>query len=136
MSDAREQMRQSERCLRSSRVLLNEDDPNGAVNRLYYALYHAARALLMHRDLPVPKTHSGLIGAFGNEFVKSGELPVEYGRLLKVVEQQRLAADYADDAVDASLLPALYKRADAFLLDVQKAIEQGPSPGTQPARRP
>jgi uncharacterized protein (UPF0332 family) len=38
-------------------VLLADGDPNGAVNRIYYALYHSATAALLRLGESVPKTH-------------------------------------------------------------------------------
>jgi uncharacterized protein (UPF0332 family) len=57
---------QAERSLRSSRVLLSDGDASGAVNRLYYALYHAARALLIAEGVEIPKSHAGLIATWEN----------------------------------------------------------------------
>ena len=57
MNDAVAQFEQAERCLRSFKLLLADDDILGAVNRLYYALYHAACAALTHRGIEIPKTH-------------------------------------------------------------------------------
>src|SRR6218665_1354066 len=54
----------------SARVLLNLGDVDGASNRAYYAMFDAARAALLASGASVEpdvgRTHSGLIGAFGN----------------------------------------------------------------------
>lgn len=57
----------------SARALLNLGDVDGAANRAYYAMFDAARAALLASGAPVEpdigRTHSGLIGAFGNFLV-------------------------------------------------------------------
>ncbi len=97
MNDAAAQFEQALRCLRSCKLLLADNDVLGAVNRLYYALYHAACAALTHRGIEIPKTHSGLIARFGETFLKPGNLPSVLGRLLNQAEHQRPLSDYSDD---------------------------------------
>ncbi len=43
------------------------------INRLYYACYHANKALLLTKDL-IPKTHSGVISLLHKHFVNEGFL--------------------------------------------------------------
>lgn len=51
-------------------VLLQErGSMTGAVNRFYYAAFHAARALLVTKGLDAGK-HSGVIALFQQHFVK------------------------------------------------------------------
>lgn len=119
MSGATGEFEQAERCLRSCELLLADGDVVGAVNRLYYGLFHAACAALMHRDIEIPKTHSGLIARFGETFVKSGDFPSDLGRLLNQAEHQRLLSDYSGDRPDPALLPDLMIRARAFLSTIR-----------------
>ena len=44
---------------------------HGAINRYYYAAFHAVRALLATKGLDSSK-HSGVISYFNREFVKPG----------------------------------------------------------------
>jgi uncharacterized protein (UPF0332 family) len=122
VNDAAGEFEQAERCLRSCKLLLADDDSLGAVNRLYYALYHAACAALTHRGVEIPKTHSGLIARFGETFVKPGILPSFLGRLLNQAEHQRLLSDYSDDQPDPGLLPDLMTQAEAFLSAIHSLI--------------
>ena len=48
-------------------------------NRLYYAAYYAASALLIANEIRV-KSHEGCIGQFNMHFVKTGLIPVEMGK--------------------------------------------------------
>lgn len=51
------------------------------VNRLYYACFHAAQAVLYDRGYD-PSSHGGVISLFGSEVVMEGDVPREMDRLL------------------------------------------------------
>ena len=68
---------------------------NLAANRLYYALYYAASALLLSQGI-ITKHHSGLITQIHLHFVKTGVLTVEDGALFKVLFELRHEGDYED----------------------------------------
>ena len=69
-------------------------------NRMYYALYYAASALLIHDGHKVG-THKGVISLFYFNYVKDGPLSKEDGSLFSHVFAFRQGSDY-DDFVDAS----------------------------------
>jgi uncharacterized protein (UPF0332 family) len=52
-------------------LLLTKDASMGAVNRFYYAVFYAARALLAVRELDSSR-HRGVISFFQKHFVKPG----------------------------------------------------------------
>jgi uncharacterized protein (UPF0332 family) len=88
--------------LKSSELLLQAGDADGACNRAYYAMFDAARAALIRigmEDLSGIKTHSGLIAAFSLHLVKTGKAPMELGKSLNKVEDLRLIADYRSEDV-------------------------------------
>ena len=68
---------------------------NLAANRLYYALYYAASALLLSKGIST-KRHSGLITQVHLNFVKTGILTIEEGALFKVMFDLRHESDYED----------------------------------------
>ncbi|MBQ4421314.1 MAG: HEPN domain-containing protein [Bacteroidales bacterium] len=70
-----------------------------AANRLYYAVYYAATALLIDRGY-VSHTHSGMITQVNLHFVRQGILSREDGRLIRKLFELRQEADY-DDFIDA-----------------------------------
>ena len=84
------------RALASARLLLDSGDVDGACNRAYYAMFDAARSALLATDAPAApkraKTHSGLIAAFSLHLVKTGQVPVEFGKALNRVADIRLVA--------------------------------------------
>jgi HEPN domain len=65
------------------------------VNRLYYAAFYAARALLATRDVDAAR-HSGLITVFQQHFVKTGLVPAETGKVLARAFEKRQTSDYGD----------------------------------------
>lgn len=64
-----------------------------AVSRAYYAVFHAACALLAAIGRTV-RTHDGLRAAFAQHFVKPGKLDPKYSRLLARIAADRNDADY------------------------------------------
>jgi uncharacterized protein (UPF0332 family) len=118
---------QAERSFRSSAVLLDDGDINGSVNRLYYALFHAARAaLISESDAELPRSHAGLIAAFGARLVKSGKMDVALGKLFNRIEHERLLADYSGDVTDPVELRQLITLGESFLAAVRILIRHIP----------
>ena len=68
---------------------------NGALNRLYYALFHAARALLALKRLDSSR-HSGVIALFQEHYVKPGTVSADIARVLPQAFARRQRADYGD----------------------------------------
>lgn len=68
-------------------------DYNGAVNRSYYAAFHALKALeaLDHYD---SKKHSGLMNYFRMHYVKTGLFDETYSDILQKLSQTRNDSDY------------------------------------------
>ena len=103
----------------SARALLNLGDVDGASNRAYYAMFDAARAALLASGAPVEpdigRTHSGLIGAFGNFLVKNGPVSKEVGRLLNRAHEIRLVADYNGDSVEPADAQEMVEQAETFV---------------------
>ena len=66
---------------------------SGAANRLYYAVFHAISALLIHDGHSV-NTHNGSHAVFNLHYIKTGILPIEYGRLYNQLQTMREESDY------------------------------------------
>ena len=66
---------------------------NMAANRLYYAVFYAATALLLSEELAF-HTHKGMIKQFGFYFVKAGRVTTEEGALVSNLFQLRHETDY------------------------------------------
>jgi uncharacterized protein (UPF0332 family) len=85
----------AEERLKAARLLLEKKMYADAASRSYYAVFQAARAALATKGLDSRK-HSGIIGLFNQQFVKTGVLPKDYGKILKSSKDLRQASDYDD----------------------------------------
>lgn len=63
----------------------------------------------------IDRTHSGLIGAFGNFLVKNGSVSKEVGYLLNRAHEIRLVADYKGDSVELADVQKIVKQAETFV---------------------
>jgi uncharacterized protein (UPF0332 family) len=79
--------------LRAAEVLYQEGFADFCASRAYYALFYAAEALLLDRDLTF-SSHSAVIAAFGKEFAKTGLLDQKYHRYLLDAQDSRNVGDY------------------------------------------
>lgn len=70
---------------------------NTAINRLYYACYYAAVALMVKNHLH-PTTHAGVRQMLGMHFVSTGKLSRESGRCFSMLFERRTSSDYDDFA--------------------------------------
>ncbi len=95
---------------------------NLAGNRLYYAVFHMASALLLDKGL-MAKTHGGVIHLIGSQFVTKDLLTKEYGRLFSRLYELRQSGDYDDlyDATEEEVLPFIDKTVE-FLEQMEKLI--------------
>lgn len=73
---------------------------NTAINRLYYASYYAATALLLYNDIKA-STHSGVRQMLGLHFVKTGKISSDLGKVFTDLFDKRHASDY-DDFISVS----------------------------------
>jgi uncharacterized protein (UPF0332 family) len=73
---------------------------NTAINRLYYASYYAATALLLYNDIKA-STHSGVRQMLGLHFIKTGKISSDLGKVFTDLFDKRHASDY-DDFISVS----------------------------------
>ena len=78
---------------KAAKVLYDAQLWGGAANRLFYALFHAVCALLIHDGHQV-STHRGSRVLFGLHYIKTNALPQEYGVLYNQLETIRENGDY------------------------------------------
>lgn len=74
-------------------VLIDANRLNGAANRMYYAVFHAVCALLIHDGHQV-NTHKDSHALFSQHYIKTGILPREYGQLYNQLQTMREESDY------------------------------------------
>ena len=119
-------MRKASQALLSAEQLLKNNDTDGACNRAYYAMFDAAQAALLSinhgNTFVAPKTHRGLIAAFGQQLVLGGHLEPELGATFNKVERLRLLADYTGDPVNHEDCAWAVGEALTFVSTIQKAF--------------
>lgn len=93
-------------------------------NRLYYAAYYAASALLIANEIRV-KSHEGCIGQFNLHFVKTGLVPIEMGKLFSILFDMRLTGDYSDrfDLTEEDVVPNIQLTQD-FIIKVTNLAKE------------
>lgn len=81
--------------LHDAEILISQERWNSAINRLYYAGFHAVNALLFSRDITA-RTHSGVKTKFFQEFIATGIINKAFGELFSDLQDWRQEGDYAD----------------------------------------
>lgn len=117
----------AERALASARLLLADGDTDGATNRAYYAMFDAATAALVWAGVvtaqTLPKTHSGLISAFGLHLIQTGQLPAQLGRSFNHTHEFRLTADYLAEPVPADKAAQATEEAATFVAAIRDLVK-------------
>ncbi|MBR6160613.1 MAG: HEPN domain-containing protein [Bacteroidales bacterium] len=57
----------------AAQILYEAAQWNSVVNRLYYACFYVASAILLHRHISA-KSHAGIIGQFSENVVRTGDV--------------------------------------------------------------
>lgn len=97
---------------------------NTAVNRLYYACYYAAVALLIRHGIN-PGTHAGVKQMIGMHFVATGRMSREIGRSFSLLFERRHSSDYDDFAYSTEEeVNELLPKAKTFIEAVGLLLEE------------
>ncbi|MDR2125621.1 MAG: HEPN domain-containing protein [Prevotellaceae bacterium] len=93
-------------------------------NRLYYACYYAASALLI-KNGHIAQTHSGVIALLGQHFISKDIISKELGKFYAKIFELRQTGDYSDWTVIefADVLP-LVESAEKFIYTIEELISQ------------
>lgn len=117
----------AETCLAEAHALHSAGLPYGAVSRAYYAVFHAARALVFSIGLEA-KGHRAVVSLVGEHFVRTGILPPAIGRVVSRMQRDREDADYEPAAVFTSdEAAALIVEAERFLAETKRVINASQS---------
>ena len=95
---------------------------NGAANRIYYAVFHAVNALFINDGLQA-KRHKGSHALFSQHYIKTGKLPVEYGRFYNNLQTLREKSDYNCfyDVDEQDVIEGM-EEADKFIKAIESLI--------------
>ncbi|KPV63606.1 MAG: HEPN domain protein [Candidatus Bathyarchaeota archaeon BA2] len=113
----------AEKALRSARLLVEHRELEDAVSRAYYAMFHAARAILFSKGTKA-KTHRGTISLFGENIVKKGILSDEFADMLRKAFDLRQKSDYEIYAeLNEELVEEIIKNAEKFIEKIKEVLE-------------
>jgi len=106
--------------LEAAEILFKEEKLADAVNRAYYSVFHAGKALLhsIGRDA---KTHSGLVSEIGFHLVEKSVIERKYGTILRRLFESRETSDYVVGAIfSVKEVKKMLEDAKAFINMVKK----------------
>jgi uncharacterized protein (UPF0332 family) len=92
---SRYRMEKAKEDLSAARLLLDSGLFKQSINRSYYSIFHASRALLAYDRLDSRK-HSGIISFFNITYIKPGKIDYKYFRIIVSAEEIRNDSDYDD----------------------------------------
>ena len=97
---------------------------NGAANRIYYSVFHAVNALLINDGIQTVR-HKSSHALFSQNYIKTGKLPLEFGKLYNDLQTLREKSDYNCfydvDEQDINEGTGLARR---FIEEIGKLIDQ------------
>lgn len=115
-------IQRSEQTLSEVDILIRNELWNTAINRLYYACYYAAIALLLKYNVKAT-THTGVRQMLGQHFIKTGKISKELGKIFTDLFDKRHSSDY-DDFLEITRedVIELQPAAKAFVIRIKELI--------------
>jgi uncharacterized protein (UPF0332 family) len=114
----------AESALKAGEALLRLGLAPDAASRIYYAAFHAGRALLFSLGVQA-KTHSSTRTMLSRHFVKTGRLPALRVKELTQLEALRTAGDYESGfALGPDELWPELEKARRFVADARAILRQ------------
>ncbi|MCL1999480.1 MAG: HEPN domain-containing protein [Turicibacter sp.] len=89
-------LKQAEECLAMAQALFGLNFYKGSVNRCYYAIFHAIRAILVLEGLDKYSKHSGVTSAFHRYYIKTGKFETRFSDVVVDSFDLRQLSDYKD----------------------------------------
>ena len=116
-----------------ARFLFSGQRYNAACNRAYYAMFNAARALLLRQGIAPDKAkrHATVLRLFSMHFVKDGPFDKEDGRALGEAEQVRGQADYSSSETEIEAEDDVMKALDRFMAKAEQVMKGAGDPAEE-----
>ena len=101
--------------IKAAKKMSEPDEADSAASRAYYAMFHAAEALLNEKELSF-KRHMGVHNAFAEHFVKTKIFDQKFHRWLIEAFNSRLTSDYGSGpSISIQEVQVLIQQAREFL---------------------
>ena len=107
-------------------ILVQNELYRTAANRLYYACYYAATALLINNGYET-HTHSGVKTLLGLHYIKGNKIDKSLGKMYSQLFNLRQDSDYEDwiDIDESDILPFIAP-AKQFIETIENLIKNNP----------
>lgn len=91
--EVRKLLAKADHAIEVAEELMRSGYSSDAASKIYYAMFHAAQALLKSESIDVTK-HSAVESAFGYYFAKTNKIDSKYHKMLIAARKVREIADY------------------------------------------
>jgi len=120
----RYRMDRSKEALSAARLMYEKGHYNDAVNRLYYSCFYAVTALLATEGVH-PGKHTAVRAFLNKNWIKTGKLSKETGRLFNTLFDRREKGDYGDYfRFNAEDVEYWLKRVEQAIEEIFQVIEK------------
>ena len=110
--------------LKAARLLFDATEFRSSVNRSYYAIFHALRAVLALDGFDSSK-HSGIISYFNLNYVKTDVFSREISKIISSAYRLREKADYQDFyIVSIEEADEQIKKADTVINSISEYLDK------------
>jgi uncharacterized protein (UPF0332 family) len=106
----------AQEALRATHTLLAAGFPDFASARAYYAAFYAASAMLLAEGKTF-RSHRGVVALIHRDYVRSGRLSLDMGRILSTLSDLRSVGDYGGAA------HVSHAEANVALIEAQQFLE-------------
>ena len=104
-------------------ILLENKFFRTAANRMYYACYYAATALLINKGIET-HTHNGVQTMLGKHFVTNGKIDKSFGKMYRQLFNLRQSGDYEDWVIiEEEDIRQFLDPAEKFIAEIETLIE-------------
>ena len=126
MPETRDLLAKAGTALGNARAILAIEVAEIAAREAYMTAFHAAQALLFERNGAVPKTHSGVHGAFGRIAKAEPAIGRDLSRFLADAFSKKQIADYATNrTIDLAEAGEAIEQAAKFLATIEAVLAKG-----------
>lgn len=119
---AKYRLDKAKECLRVAEYLIEPKEYLSVLNRAYYAIFHAVRAVLAIEGVD-RKKHSGVISYFQQNYVKTGIFDKEFSSIVQESFEVRQESDYEDFyIISKEEAVSQYENAKRFVAEIEKYV--------------
>lgn len=93
---AKYRLEKAKDALKSAQLLYKTNDLTGAINRAYYAIFYAIRAVLALERIDF-KRHKDVLAYFNKKYVSTEIFPKQIGKKISQAQRAREDSDYDDE---------------------------------------